>query len=150
MKTNILKLSLITCLSSAAIIGCSTPHEKVEDAKVNVTDANNNLEQAKLDSVNIAAEQAQYRIEKQAILDANDQKIAELKKEVKTENKQIREKYEKSINALEEQNEAMKAKMKDYKETTKDKWQDFKDGFNKDIDELGKSISALSKKSPKK
>jgi hypothetical protein len=47
---------------------------------------------------------------------------------------------------LELQNAKLKKTLKEYKEDTYSSWEIFKMNFNTEVDNLGKSISALSKK----
>jgi uncharacterized protein HemX len=110
-------------------------------------EAKQDLQQARIDSAN---EYNVYREESEAKLRENDRQIAELKLQMKAERKEIRVKYEKEVVALDEKNENLKIKIKEYKEGDKSNWQSFKEGFNQDLDAVGKSISAMAHRNDKK
>jgi hypothetical protein len=57
-----------------------------------------------------------------------------------------RTKYLKELDALEQKNDLLKSKINLYNNGAKDKWEAFKKGFNQEVDDLGKSISALATK----
>jgi thiol:disulfide interchange protein len=147
MKTPIFKMALLGCLATAGMTSCSSPEKKVEDAQTNVLEAKQDLQQARIDSAN---EYNVYREESEAKLRENDRQIAELKLQMKAERKEIRVKYEKEVVALDEKNENLKIKIKEYKEGDKSNWQSFKEGFNQDLDAVGKSISAMAHRNDKK
>lgn len=148
----IIKLSIAGALA-LSIASCSN-NQKVADAKENVAEAKekvaeayDDLVEARIDSAN---DLANYRKEKQEKLEEYDEKIAALKASMKQEKKEIRDKYNKELEALEYKNAQVKMNLYDYKEGAKDQWDAFKLGVNKDMDELGKAISAMANKNMKK
>jgi molybdopterin converting factor small subunit len=154
MKTTILKLALFGFIGGAVMVSCNSPEQKVANANEGVTEAkagmveaDKALAQAKLDS---AADYATFKKDEEIKLKENEVKIAQLKAELKTEKKEIQEKKEKEIAALQEKNETMKTRMNEFKAGASDKWAAFKLGFNKDMDELGKSISSMAENNMKK
>ena len=56
----------------------------------------------------------------------------------------------KELIRLEEKNNSLKAKLRDYEDGPSDKWEVFKIEFNKEMDELGKSISTMAERNMKK
>ena len=126
------------------IVGCNSPKqkaEKLENAEENVIEAQQELNEAVIDSTN---EYDRFKAESEAKLIANDVKIAALKDQLKTDKKEIRTKYEKQLTELEQKNAKLKSNIAEYKETDKNKWEKFKVSFNEDLDALGKAISGIA------
>ena len=145
MKNNNVKILFLACITTATMISCTeSPKkeaEKVENAKEAVVDAKIDLAKARQDS---ADEYTQYKMASETRIRENDSLIADLKTRIKEEKKEARSAYEKQVKILDEKNEKLKATIHEYKENDKNKWQSFKLKFNQDMDELGKSISALA------
>ena len=151
MKRSLLQITFLACFAAACIAACSTPaepkEEKVQDAKDKVTEANQELKQALVDSSN---EYMQYKEASEKRLRANDKTIADIKASIKAEKTELRAKYQKQLDELEKKNEKLKTKIEESKEDAKDKWVIFKDDFNREMDSLGKSISTMAEKNLKK
>ena len=146
MKTRILKLSFVTFVVAFITVSCNsfTEKENVNEAKAEVVVATQELEQARLD---VANEYDTYKADIEAKLIENDREIANLKSELKNEKKEVRETYDKELDALYQKNEKLKLDIKDYKGSVSDKWDTFKNSFKHDMDDLGKSISEYTKNS---
>lgn len=142
-----LKLILISCAATIAIVSCNnsteSKAEKVEEAKENVKDATKELNEARLDS---AAQYAKYRAEIEQKLLANDQEIAAIKIQIKAEKADTRSNSEKELDKLIQQNNRLKTTLKEHSDGSYSTWELFKISLNKEVDELGKSISALAHK----
>ena len=121
--------------------------EKVEEAKENLEEAKEDLEQARLDSINNYKE---FKKEADARLAEYEQQINVLSEKLQLEKKEVREKYEKELNELREKNEQLKLRVEENRKNAKDKWEAFKLNFNQELDELGKSLSAMAEKNMKK
>ena len=134
-------------LAGIVILGiacCNSPKqkaEKLENAEENVIEAQQELNEAVIDSTN---EYDRFKAESEAKLIANDVKIAALKDQLKTDKKEIRTKYEKQLTELEQKNAKLKSNIAEYKETDKSNWEKFKVSFNEDLDALGKAISGMA------
>ena len=150
MKKNILKISLFAGVIALGIASCtSTPEQKeakAEDAKANVVVANQELKQARMDSVN---EYQAFKTTSETKIADNDRAIIDLKDKMKTDNKVARDKYNKQLAELQDRNTKLKNGVESYNETGKDKWEAFKMGFNRDMDSLGMSISKMAKNNMK-
>ncbi len=59
------------------------------------------------------------------------------------ESKEVKEKYNQRIDALQERNEILKKRMKDSETTKTSMWSSFKREFKHDMDELGKAIKDI-------
>ncbi len=116
--------------------------ENVAKSREDVDIANENLRQAKLDS---AAEYQSFRMQMELKLKENEQKIAELKAKAKSEKKDIDAAYEAELESLMKKNRELQSRVVTYKTSYADKWSSFKESFNQEMDEIGKSISRMSK-----
>lgn len=139
-----LKTMALAGIVILGIAGCNSPKqkaEKLENAEENVIEAQQELNEAVIDSTN---EYDRFKAESEAKLIANDVKIAALKDQLKTDKKEIRTKYEKQLTELEQKNAKLKSNIGEYKETDKSNWEKFKVSFNEDLDALGKAISGMA------
>ena len=139
-----LKTMALAGIVILGIAGCNSPKqkaEKLENAEENVIEAQQELNEAVIDSTN---EYDRFKAESEAKLIANDVKIAALKDHLKTDKKEIRTKYEKQLTELEQKNAKLKSNIAEYKETDKSNWEKFKVSFNEDLDALGKAISGIA------
>ena len=148
MKTNILKVALIAGITSFGVISCNeSPADKevkVEEAQENLDEAQQELVQATTDSIN---EYTQFRQESEMKLQSNDEKIARLREKNTSDKKDLKIKYDKRINELEEKNNKLKARIKDCKDDdSQTSWASFKQSINEEMDEVGKSISDMAQK----
>jgi hypothetical protein len=147
MEKNSLKLVLFSFVAIATISSCNNSTEKkaekVEEAKENVTNATNELNEARLDS---ATQYAKYKAEMEEKLLENDREIAAIKIQIKAEKQETRTNSEKELDKLIQQNNNLRNTIKAHAAGSYSTWETFKMGFNKDIDDLGKSISALAHK----
>ena len=139
-----LKTMALAGIVILGIAGCNSPKqkaEKLENAEENVIEAQQELNEAVIDSTN---EYDRFKAESEAKLIANDVKIAALKDQLKADKKEIRTKYEKQLTELEQKNAKLKSNIAEYKETDKSSWEKFKVSFNEDLDALGKAISGIA------
>ncbi|MBP6634686.1 MAG: hypothetical protein KA177_02440 [Paludibacter sp.] len=139
-----LKTMALAGIVILGIAGCNSPKqkaEKLENAEENVIEAQQELNEAVIDSTN---EYDRFKAESEAKLIANDVKIAALKDQLKADKKEIRTKYEKQLTELEQKNAKLKSNIAEYKETDKSNWEKFKVSFNEDLDALGKAISGIA------
>jgi hypothetical protein len=143
MKKSILAIPASILTIAFVVISCSSPEEKVEKAENKVIEAN-----VKLDSAikNYQEDMAAYRIETANRIVANEQAIAAFNQKILKEKKEKREDYLEDIAELNKKNLDMKLKLNGYKDDGNDKWKTFKMEFNKEMDDLGKSIKDLTTK----
>jgi DNA-binding helix-hairpin-helix protein with protein kinase domain len=141
MKQNIIVISL-SCFSLGGIVSsCSTPAEKVENAKEDVVGAKQELQTSK----------AAYEEDMVTFRELSDKKIADNKQNINNFNKRIanqkaeaRMVYEKKIAALDGKNSDLKKKMDDLKVESEADWKRFKTEFSRDMDDLGIAINELN------
>lgn len=146
MKKSIFTVAMITFVAGTILTGCSSPAEKVDAAQADVETAQNDLDKAKED---YNEQYRKFKLESDEKITANEQLIADLKAYSKNKKKEAKIAYDQTVSDLEETNEAMKAKVRDYKEEGNEAWEAFKREFNHDMLALGQSISDLNKNNVK-
>jgi hypothetical protein len=150
MKKIVLPL-VVTLLTAGTIFtSCESPAEKVETAKDNLATAENNLEKARLDSID-AHDRAKAAY--LAKITDNENQLADYKVKIAGENKVQREKDERRLANLEIRNAQMKETVNNYEVASLVSWDVFKSEFNRERDlfnteiaELGKSLADAGKK----
>ena len=146
MKKTIYRVAAITFAMGMILTNCSTPTEKVQEAKENVAEANKDLDKAQEEYLTDIDNCRKATDEKIA---ANDQSIADFKTRIADEKKEAKADYNSKIAALEQKNSDMKKHMDEYKAEGKEKWEKFKTEFNHDMEELGKAFKDLTVKNVK-
>lgn len=119
--------------------GCNigqTKEDKQEQTKTETT------EKQKVETTRVATieEWQQFKTDAEQRLAVNEQKIADLKKQLNKPGKLFDKMYENRIAKLEEQNRTLRMKISAYEKDQTD-WEVFKREFNHDMDELGKAIN---------
>jgi peptidoglycan hydrolase CwlO-like protein len=145
MKKSILTLAIATFMIGSIVTSCKPNTEKeqiaqdsVDSAKVAVTEAEDDLDEAKRAAT--AEEWQQFKEDTNAKIDDNNAKIAELKLKIKKTGKDIDKAYQKNIDAMEQKNKELKNKIDSYQNDVNSDWKSFKREFNYDMDELGQSL----------
>lgn len=128
-------------ITGTMFMSCQTSSEKVDQAKENVIQAEQELHKAIRDSI------VQFRKESQQEISAYEQSIADLKAKIATEKKDVKETYEKKLAELELKSELLKIKLTDFKDDETDKWESFREEFRNDMDDLGLAIKNFTVKS---
>ena len=147
MKKSILvRVAFVFITSTVVLSSCSTPAENVQDAEVNVAEANKDLEKA---NAVYMAEMAAYKAETTEKIAANKLIIKEFNDRVAKDKETAKAEYQMKVTELEKKNSDLKKKMDDYKSDGKENWEKFKTEFNHDMDELGKSFKDFTVKSKK-
>ena len=143
MKSSILSLVAISCITATTLTNCNSSTKEVEDAQTNVIEATNDLNKANEEYL---MEVESYKKETPDRISANEKSLSDFKAKVETEKQDAKADYKKKISELEQKNNDMKQKLVDYKEDGKDNWQRFKTEFNHDMDELGQAFKDLTVK----
>lgn len=151
MKTSIFKFLVLAAVVGMVYISCNNSpkqkEEKLNDAKDEVVDAKEDLAKSKLDSI---GNFNKYKESIENKLAENERKIVALKAKNTSKDKSTQELYVKQLDKLEMKNAELKHKIEDYKQGPEQKWELFKIDFNKDVDDLGKSISNMAERNMKK
>ena len=131
-----------TFWAGTILTGCQSPNEKVKDAKEDVTEAQQELQDAKTEAANDAAWKA-YKEKVDRKMDTNDSLIAELKLKMKKTGKTVDKAYNEQIDALEEKNKKLRKRMNEYNGKLQRDWASFEREFEHDMDELGAALNDL-------
>jgi len=153
-KLSFLKIAVIGCLAAFTIASCSNSSEQkvanaeedVVQAEENLDEANRNLEQTRIDSI----EYAKFKDAAEIEIAKNELKISNLKEDMKQEKKDLKIKYEDDLEVLKKKNSDLKSDLNATTYSRKDTWEAFKLRFNKDMEDLGQSISDLTDRNTKK
>ncbi len=149
MKKSVLIAAAVSIFAGAIIFGCDNSSEDVKDAredvqatKEDVLDAKKDLEQAIKDSTE---DFHRFQRLSQERISNYEKNIAELKLRISAEKKANKTKYEKMIADLELKTAELKEDLQEYKEDGKDNWTEFKIKFNRNMDDIGNSITNFFK-----
>jgi outer membrane murein-binding lipoprotein Lpp len=147
MKKTIFTLAAAMFVAGTILSGCSSPEQKVENAKEDVKDAKQDLSQAQNEAA--ATEFQKFKNESNSRIAVNENRIAELKAEMKTESTESRERDEKKIDALEKRNHELKQRLEAYNDDGKSDWQEFKKEFNHDMEGIGDAFKDITVRNTK-
>lgn len=146
MKKSIFIIAVtIMFMAGAIFTGCESSDQKVEDAKINVQNAKQDLKAAQNEAQKTASaeEWKTFKSASETKIKDNEALIAEFKEKMKTSGKKLDAVYAKNIDALEQKNRDMKYKIDAYEKSQSD-WESFKREFNHDMDEIGKALKDLT------
>ena len=134
-----------TFFAAVLFTGCQPSNQKADETQADVESVKQELEDVKNDTKQNAADLAnatewkEYKSNSQVTIDNYETRIAQLNEEIKRSGRTIDAVYEERINALEQRNKDLKAKMEAY-ETNQSDWITFKTEYDNNIDELGKAL----------
>ena len=138
MKNKYFILIALLSISGIVLTSCNVDREKkVEDAKENVIEANQDLKEAQ---ALYEKEWQQFKSEAELKIDANQKSIDELKAETKIASNKFKAKYEKEVIVLEQKNAELRKSINEYKYEGKDKWEEYKRDFNNNMDVIANGI----------
>jgi hypothetical protein len=137
MKIKNLTLAIIVIMAGTMATSCQSIQEKPKNEQDKIEEVMDNLKKAQKEAL---AEYKKFKQESQVKINENEKYIAEYKAKIATEKSEIKIKLEKRLMEIEQQNNILKNKLKDFNEEEIDKWKSFKTEFNNDIDYLGEAI----------
>lgn len=141
MKKTKLTLVVTIVMAVAGFNIFGQENKKAKEARKDVKEANTDLKEAKIDST---ADYQKFKKDAEIKIADNQKKIAELKAKKSSENKEVKEKYDAKVVALEQKNNELKNRIEGCKNSNdKTAWESFKIKFNKDMNELGTSIKNI-------
>jgi len=141
MKKIIFTLAVGTIIMAASIIaGCQSATPKAEASQAKVQDDRQEMKEAR--KAAIGEEWKTFKAESESKIRINEVRIAELRVKLNRPGKIFDSLYTKKIDALEQQNNHLKARMEAYERSQSD-WELFKREFNHDMDELGQALDDL-------
>lgn len=139
----LLSMSILLTLNA-----CQTAAEKEAEAEIKVETAQENLQNAKEETLTDAqqkANDAEWKIFKnnaETTIKNNEIRIAELRVKMTKSGKTMDAVYASKIDAMELQNKNLKNRIDTY-DKEKGNWSAFKTEFGQDMDELGKAIAGF-------
>ncbi len=145
MKTRIILNLLLVTIVSISISSCNkSPKVKeaeLNEAKQDVENAEEDLDEAKTDSVYAFNK---YKSSIQIKLVENEKVITDLKAKIEDKDRKTQTLYYRQLENLQIKNTELKLKIENYKQGPTQKWELFKVDFNNELDDLGKSISTIA------
>lgn len=143
MKKYIIPFVAATVLIATTIFaGCRPATPKEEASQARVTEAKEELKDAKKAAT--AEEWQAFKDESEIKIKNNETRIAELKAKIKKSGKKLDAAYQEKVDAMEQQNIAMKARINTFEKNGKNDWESFKREFNHDMDELAEAMKDLT------
>lgn len=151
MKYSLFILAIaITVMGGMTLTSCQSPAQKSEDAQTDVMDAREDLREEQQDAA-VAAQEASNDQEWQAFktdaelkIEGYEDRIDELKANMKKSGKTMDAIYEKNIDILDQKIKDIKTRMESRNTNTESDWESFKREFNSDMDGIGKSLKDLT------
>jgi hypothetical protein len=149
MNSRIFTFAIGILMAGTLLSSCESAAQKEADANDEVRDAQEDLrdaqQEARLAAQNnaTAEEWDVFKNETDLIIIKNENRVAELKVQLKKPGKDLDEVYVKRIDVLEQKNKDLKVRMNTYESNPSD-WASFKREFNHDMDELGKALNAFT------
>ena len=136
----------MSSLLFVALSGCESNNQKTQEAKENVSKATDELAKAQLNAemdsmrmVNVA-EWELFKNETDGKIQANEIRIAYLRKSLKQSKQTATKEMNVKISELEEKNKELKSRLVTYDQVQGD-WIEFKREFSKDMDQLGSALT---------
>jgi peptidoglycan hydrolase CwlO-like protein len=140
-----MKKKLLTHIIAYLLIISSVPvfaqqDKQAEKARKDLVKAHKDLKEAKIDS---AADYEKFVNQAELSITENKKQIALLKTKNADESKEVADKYNDDIAALEKRNDELEKRIKEASHTKTNMWQRFKLNFNRDINKLGDAIKRI-------
>lgn len=155
MKKITLPISLaVICLAGSFLTACMSDNQKKEAAQAQVDSAQANLYKVKVNAAIVEQKAATeeefktFKLESELKIKNNEVSIAALKLKMNKSGGTLDEVYIRKIDSIEIKNKNLKTRVGDYERTHSD-WTKFKQDFNRDMDDLGRSISNIVKSKSK-
>ena len=150
MKKFNISLSLFSVLMATVLLcGCMSNDQKKENAQNRTQVALDNLNLAQDNENKVAqkaateAELKTFRLESDLKIKNNEVTIAQLKLKMNRQGSALDEVYARRIDSLQMKNQILKTRMGNYEKTHTD-WGKFKSDFNRDLNQLGKTLNNLT------
>ena len=150
MKNNNYTLPLATVILATALFSaCMSNDQKKEDAQNKTQTALENLNAAQINENKVAQKVATeeelktFRLESELKIKSNEVSIAKLKLKMNQPGSSLDEVYARRIDSLQLKNQNLKTRMGNYEKTHTD-WGQFKSDFNRDLNEVVKTLNGLT------
>ncbi|HEV8512924.1 MAG TPA: hypothetical protein VGQ59_06590 [Cyclobacteriaceae bacterium] len=140
MKNKILTFAITGVIAVMSLSVSAQESKKAAKARKEVAEAKKDLKEAKVDS---AADFHRFKKEAELRINDNQKKIAELKAKKSNDTKEVREKYDQKVLAIEKNNNELKKRIKESNSTKTSMWASFKKGFNHDMKAVENAIKNI-------
>ncbi|HEY5748820.1 MAG TPA: hypothetical protein VIU12_22275 [Chryseolinea sp.] len=140
MKTKILAFTLTGVMIAASLTTFAQEDKKAKEARKDVAEAKKDLREAKTDS---AADYQKFKTASETKIRENQMEIASLKAKKSTDTKEVKDRYDKRVVALEQKNNDLKKKINGAGTVKTSAWPTFKREFNHDMNALGHAIKDI-------
>ena len=130
MKNKILTLATIGVITMVSLSVSAQEDKEAAKARKELSEAKKDLREAKIDS---AADFHLFKKEAELKISNNQKKIAELKAKKRTDTKEVKEKYDERVLAIEKNNDELKERINKINSTKTSMWVSFKRGFKHDM-----------------
>jgi len=142
-------------LTLALLSSCMTNDQKKEDAQNKTQTALENLNTAQNNENKVAQKVASeeelktFKLESELKIKNNEVSIAKLKLKMNKPGSALDEVYARRIDSLQLKNQNLKTRIGNYEKTHTD-WGKFKSDFNRELNQLGKTLKSLTDEHIKK
>lgn len=140
-----MKIRIFTFAILPAVLlfgGCRWTSDKTDSVQGVLQDEKDKMVDAQQDRNAAMSDSYQdFKKESDTIIINYEKRIAELKETIATGSRDTKAAYEKKLAALELKYDSAKRKLREYKDDGKSEWKSFRNEFNRDMDDLGRSIS---------
>jgi len=136
-------------LALSLLSSCRSNDQKKEDARDKTQTALENLNAAQNNENKVAQKVATeeelktFKLESELKIKNNEVSITKLKLKMNKPGSALDEVYARRIDSLQLKNQNLKTRMGDYEKTHTD-WGKFKSDFNRDLNQLGKTLNSLT------
>jgi len=153
MQNKKLRIAIMGILAVVSLTTFAQEDKQAAEARKDVVEANKDVAKAKQDlreaKTDSAADYQKFKKESEMKIAANQKEITSLKNKKSKDTKDVREKYDKKVLALDQKNNELKMKIGGSSTTKTSNWTSFKNEFNHDMNELGDAIKDLGKDNTK-
>lgn len=140
MRTKVLVLTLTSVMVAGSLLTFAQDDKKENEVRKDLSEGNKDLREARTDS---AADYQKFKMASETKIRNNQMEIATLKAKKSTDTKEVKERYDKRVNTLEQMNDDLKIKMNGSNKVKTSEWALFKRGVNLDMDELTLAIKDI-------
>ncbi len=134
MKKTILTLTVTGVMVAASLNTYGQENRQAEKARKDVAESQQDLREAKIDS---AVDYQKFKKDAEIKINDNQKRIVELKRRKANDNKEVNDKYNKDVLAIEKKNNELNKRIEGSGNTKSNMWTSFKNEFNHDMNELG-------------
>jgi hypothetical protein len=126
------------------LVSCKSGDQKEQNAVNDVAEAEQNLKEVAKENdeekkeTATADEWKKFKEDTDAKMQANEAKMTALSDQMKAKGKKLDDLYARKIDTLQMKNKVLKNKLDSY--DMKSDWNEFQKEFNRDMDELGKTL----------